>query len=119
MRTLFGLMAVVAVVGGGGTAQAQVITSKPIDAEALVIRPVAATTGVVGATVNFVSRITADVIDNNAMVRTVNNLFGRRSSPVPQVQGGLSPLPHPSQYSSSFYNSPIKPVFPTYQILRR
>jgi hypothetical protein len=118
MRNLFILTAAVAVVGGtAGTAQAQ-ITSRPVDVNALVIRPVEATTGLVGNTVNFVSRVTANAIDNSFLVRTVNNLFGGRSN-VPTTQGGLSPLPSPNQYLSTYYQSPIQPVFPTYQVLRR
>jgi hypothetical protein len=48
----------------------------------------------------------------------VNNLFGTNKT-APPAQGGLSPLPHPSQYQSSYYKSAIQPVMPTYQILRR
>ena len=119
MRTLFGLMAVAATVGAGAaTAQAQ-ITSKPIDTNALVVKPVDAATGLVGNTVRFVSRVTASTLDNNALIRTVNNLFGTKQAAPPTLQGGLSPLPHPSQYQSTYYKSAIQPVMPTYQIRRR
>lgn len=118
MRNLFILAAAVAGVGiGAGSAQAQ-ISSKPIDTENLVIKPVAATTGVVGSTVNFVSRVTASAIDNSFLVKTVNKLFGGKSN-VPTTQNGLSPLPSPSQYPSTYYKSPIQPVFPTYQVINR
>lgn len=117
MRTLIGLLAAVAVFGGADTAHAQ-ITSKPIDTNALVVKPVEATTGIIGSTVNFVSRVTADALDNSFMLKTVNNLFGTNKTP-PASQGGLSPLPHPSQYQSSYYKSAIQPVMPTYQVLRR
>ena len=116
MRTLIGLMAA-AVVAGANAAQAQIV-SKPIDTNALVVKPVDAATGLVGNTLRFVSRVTASTLDNNSMIRTVNTLFGTTKKAAP-VQGGLSPLPHPSQYPSSYYNSPIQPVFPTYQILKR
>lgn len=119
MRTLFGLITAVAVVGvSAGAAQAQ-IKSKPIDTQALVVKPVDAATGLIGGTVRFVSRVTADALDNSALLRTVNNLFGTNTTPPPSTQGGLSPLPHPSQYQSSYYRSAIQPVMPSYQILRR
>ena len=118
MRTLIGLLTAAAVFGGGaGTARAQV-TSKPIDTNALVVKPVAATTNLVGNTVNFVSRVTANALDNSALLKTVNNLFGTNKT-APPTQGGLSPLPHPSQYQSSYYKSAIQPVMPTYQVIRR
>lgn len=118
MRTLIGLMAVAAVFGGGAnTARAQ-FTSKPIDTDALVVKPVAATTGFIGGTVNFVSRVTADALDNSTLLKTVNTLFGTNKT-APTTQGGLSPLPHPSQYQSTYYKSAIQPVMPTYQVLRR
>ncbi len=117
MRTLFGLMAVAATVGAGaGTAQAQIV-SKPIDTNALVVKPVDAATGLIGNTVRFVSRVTASTLDNNALIRTVNNVFGTKQAAPPTMQGGLSPLPHPSQYQSTYYKSAIQPVMPTYQIL--
>ena len=116
MRTLIGLFGVAAAVAfGGGTAHAQ-ITSKPIDTNNLVVKPVDATTSIVGNTFRFVSRVTASAIDNSYMVRTVNTLFGKTPSPVP-VQPGLSPLPDPSQYQSTYYKSAIQPALPTYQIL--
>lgn len=118
MRTLIGLLAAVAVFGGANTAHAQV-TSKPIDTEALVVKPVAATTSIVGSTVNFVSRVTANALDNSALLKTVNNLFGTNKTAPPTTQGGLSPLPHPSQYQSTYYKSAIQPVMPTYQVIRR
>ena len=119
MRTLFGLMAAVVVIGASaGTAQAQ-IKSKPIDTNALVVKPVDAATGLIGGTVRFVSRVTANALDNSGLLRTVNNLFGTNTTPPPSTQGGLSPLPHPSQYQSSYYKSAIQPVMPSYQIIRR
>lgn len=117
MRTLIGLLAAVAVFGGAGTARAQV-NSKPIDTNALVVKPVEKTTGLIGSTVNFVSRVTANALDNSALLKTVNNLFGTNKT-APTTQGGLSPLPHPNQYQSSYYKSAIQPVMPTYQVLRR
>ena len=59
MRRTAAALVFTALAFGAGTAQAQ-ITSKPIDTDALVVKPVEATTGVIGSTVNFVSRVTAN-----------------------------------------------------------
>ncbi len=107
------LAAVVGLAALGGSAQAQQYVSRPIDAEKLVIKPTDTATGIVGNSFKYVSRVAAGYVENNAMVRTVNALFGVKKRAAP-VQGGLSPLPDPSSYPSNYYNSPIKPVFPKY-----
>jgi hypothetical protein len=99
----------------GGQADAQ-IRSQVIDTNALVVKPVETTTTIVGRTLNFFSRVTADMIDNSQIIRTVNNLFGTNQPGAP-VQSGISPLPHPSSYPSGYYRSPIQPVMPRYQTL--
>jgi hypothetical protein len=97
-----------------GAAFAQRTTSKVIDTDALVIKPVETTTTVVGRSFQYVSRVVANTIDNNALIRTVNNLFGTKPRNAP-VQPGLSPLPDPRLYPSGYYKSPIQPVMPQYQ----
>lgn len=101
-----------------GTASAQRPESKVIDTDSLVIKPVDTATTMVGRTFQYVSRVVATTVDNNAMIRTVNNLFGTRAKGAP-TQGGLSPLPDPSTYPSSYYRSPIQPQMPKYQIINR
>jgi len=117
MRFTFGVaLAAAAMAVGAGTVQAQNAKSKVIDTESLVIKPIEATTNFAGKTLNFVSRVTSETIDNNALIRTVNNLFGNTKKNAP-TQGGLSPLPDPSTYPSTYYKSPIQPAMPKYQTL--
>jgi hypothetical protein len=116
MRKLF--VALLVLVLSAGAASAQRPASKVIDTESLLIKPVDATTNLVGRTFQYVSRVTASTLDNNALIRTVNNLFGTRALPAGK-QAGLSPLPDPSTYPSNYYKSPIQPELPRYQILQR
>jgi|GEM_PF-3584624 len=107
------LAAAVIVMAAAGSAQAQQYTSRPIDAEKLVVKPADTATSIVGTSFKYVSRVAAGYIDNNAMVRTVNALWGTKKYAAP-VQGGLSPLPDPSSYPSSYYKSVIQPSYPKY-----
>ena len=107
------LAAAVVLAGASGSAQAQTYQSRPIDAEKLVIKPADTATNIVGTSFKYVSRVTAGYIDNNAMVRTVNALWGTKKYAAP-TQGGLSPLPDPRSYPSSYYKSVIQPVYPKY-----
>ena len=114
----YAFVAVAALMAGAGTASAQRPPSKVIDTDSLLIKPVDTTTNLVGRTFQYVSRVTADTIDNNALIRTVNNLFGTKAKGAP-TQAGLSPLPDPSSYPSSYYKSPIQPQMPRYQIINK
>ncbi len=114
MRFYGVVLAAAAVLGAAGpSAQAQQFQSRPIDAEKLVVKPTDTATSIVGTSFKYVSRVAAGYIDNNAMVRTVNALWGTKKQAAP-IQGGLSPLPDPRSYPSNYYNSPIKPEFPKY-----
>jgi hypothetical protein len=110
-----GIAAVVAVVvlAGAGTAQAQQREFKVIDTSSLVVKPVDTTTNIFTQSTQYVSRVVAGMIDNSAIIKTVNNLFGQRPKAAP-IQGGLSPLPDPRSYPSGYYKSPIQPVMPIY-----
>lgn len=112
------LAAVVGLAALGGSAQAQQYVSRPIDAEKLVIKPTDTATGIVGNSFKYVSRVAAGYVENNAMVRTVNALFGIKKRAAP-IQGGLSPLPDPSSYPSAYYKSVIQPVYPKYSTYGR
>jgi hypothetical protein len=117
MRNWLVAAAAVAAVGTtAGTASAQRPESKVVDTESLVIKPVDTATTMVGRSFQYVSRVVATTVDNNALIRSVNNLFGTRAKAAP-MQAGLSPLPDPSSYPSSYYKSPIQPQMPRYQIL--
>jgi hypothetical protein len=112
------LAAAVVLAGATGSAQAQQFQSVPIDANKLVVKPADTTTNIIGNSVKVVSRAAAGYISNNAMVRTVNNLLGKKKD-APPVQGGLSALPDPRSYPSSNYSSPIQPALPGASTLKR
>jgi len=116
MRGVFafaGAIAAVACFTGSASAQ---IKSVPIDTSAYLIKPVDTTTSILGGAARYVSRVAANMIDNNGYVKTVNNLFGKTpDSPSPATQTGFSPLPHPGLYPSNYYKSPLQPVLPKYQ----
>jgi hypothetical protein len=103
-----------------GSASAQGITNKVIDTNQLVVKPTDTATSIVGGTVRYVSRVVAGTIDNNGIVRTLNNLFGRNESSSPQPNLGIiTPLPPISAYQPGFFNSPIKPQMPSSMTIRR
>ena len=116
MRAMLGLMAVSLVLALAGTTRAENVKSKVIDTNSLVIKPVDTVTSIVGKSFQYVSRVTASTLDNSQILRTVNNLFGTNKEGAP-VQGGISPLPHPASYPSTYYKSQIQPVMPKYQTL--
>ncbi len=99
------------------TAHAQ-IKSKIIDTEALVVKPTDTATSIIGGTTRYIGRVVAGTLDNNGIVRTLNNLFGRTDSNA-QYNGTISPLPPVSAYPSNYFNSPIKPVMPGVMTIRR
>jgi hypothetical protein len=116
MRAMLGLMAVGMILTVAGTARAENIKSKVIDTNALVVKPVDTATSIIGKSFQYVSRVTASTLDNSQILRTVNNLFGTNKEGAP-VQGGISPLPDPSRYPSTYYKSQIQPAYPKYQTL--
>jgi hypothetical protein len=108
----FGI-AVVVVVLAAAAGQAQQPRGRVIDTNALVVRPVDATTNIFASSAQYVSRVVSGMIDNSVLIRSVNDLFGQRPKAAP-IQGGLSPLPDPKLYPSTYYRSPIQPVMPIY-----
>lgn len=117
-RWIAAAVAVAAVLAGAGTARAQQPQFKVIDTNNLVVKPVDTTTNIFTGTTQYVSRVVAGMVDNSQIIKTVNNLFGKQPKAAP-IQGGLSPLPDPRLYPSGYYNSPIKPVMPTFQTIQR
>lgn len=107
------VLALAAVVGVAGTAQAQQRQNKVIDTSTLVVKPVDTTTNIFAGTTKYVGRVVSGIIDNSQIIRTVNNLFGNQPKAAP-IQGGLSPLPDPKLYQSTYYKSPIQPAMPIY-----
>ena len=110
MRRTFA--AVAAVLAGAGAASAQTLEYRPIDTNQLVVQPADAATGILSGTARYVSRVVAGVIDDNGVVRTLNNLLGREAEG-PPVQAGFSRLPAPGTYPSTKYRSTLTPAMPT------
>lgn len=107
------MVAAAAVLLAAGTAHAQQPRGKVIDTNNLVVKPVDTTTNIFAKSTQQVGRVVSGMIDNSQLIKFVNNLFGSQPKAAP-VQPGLSPLPDPKLYPSSYYNSPIKPVMPIY-----
>jgi hypothetical protein len=102
-----------AAMAGAGTAHAQQPRGKVIDTNRLVVKPVDTTTNIFTGTTQYVGRVVSGMIDNSQIIKAVNNLFGSQPKAAP-IQGGLSPLPDPKLYPSSYYKSPIQPAMPIY-----
>jgi hypothetical protein len=112
-------LAVVVLAAASSPASAQ-IKSKIIDTDSLVVKPTDTLTNIVGGTTKFASRVVAGTLDNNAIVRTLNNLFGRtEATPNPYQPGTISPLPPVTAYPANYFNSPIKPQMPKYMTIQR
>ena len=105
--------ALAAVLLAAGTAHAQQPRGKVVDTSNLVVKPVDTTTNIFAGTTQYVGRVVSGMIDNSQIIKTVNNLFGSQPKAAP-IQPGISPLPDPKLYPSSYYNSPIQPVMPIY-----
>lgn len=105
--------AVVLALVTAGTAHAQQPPGKVIDTNALVVKPVDTSTNILARTTQQIGRVVSGVIDNSVLIRTVNTMFGNQPKAAP-IQGGLSPLPDPRLYPSTYYKSPIQPAMPIY-----
>jgi len=99
--------AVAAVLALNGLARAQSPGFKPIDTNQLVVAPSDATS----SGIRVLGRSIANTIENNGVVRTINNLFGKKPTTAPP-QPGFSSYPSPTAYPSTQYQSMIKPVMP-------
>lgn len=109
-----GVLGVLAVAATAPGAAAQGLEYRPIDTNKFVVQPTDAATNIVSGTAKTLTRAMAAIIENNAIVRTVNNVFSREATSTP-TQPGPSPLPYPGSYPSTRYQSPLTPALPTYQ----
>ncbi len=118
MKKVYRLAALVVVVASvitaavGDPALAGDIVYKPIDTNKFVVKPTQAAADLAAATISLLGRTTADTIDRNGYVKTINNLFGRKVV-VPHTQLGPSPLPSPNLFPSTQYknyNNPVRPI---------
>ena len=94
-----------------GPAAAQTPAFKPIDTTKFVVNPADTTANASAFSIRYLGRTIADTIENNGVVRTLNNLLGRKATAAP-VQAGFSPYPAPSTFPSTQYQSMIKPTLP-------
>jgi hypothetical protein len=112
----YGIIAAMLVLIGQSQLQAQErFIYKPIDTQRLVVQPTNtvanATSGTVGGTLRTIGAVVANTIEDNGVVRTINNLLGRRGS-LTTSQPGFSALPSPTSYQSTQYPSVFKPRAP-------
>lgn len=111
-------VAVLAFVVSPGLLLAQDIVYKPIDVNRLIVRPSHASASLAEKTIQLLGTATANAIENNGYVKTINNLFGKKVV-IPHTQAGPSPLPAPTLFPSTRYPNYNQPVPPTYQRIRR
>jgi hypothetical protein len=113
---LWGLAAVALV--AVGPARAGDIVYKPIDTSKFLVRPTKTTANLAERTINAVGQFTANSIESNGYVKTINNLFSKKIV-VPHTQTGPSALPAPTRFASTYYKNYHTPVRPSVQRMRR
>lgn len=104
--------AAIAAVWGVAPATAGDIVYKPIDTNQLVVKPTKAAANLAAQTIELIGATTANSVENNGYVKTINNLFSKKVV-VPRTQPGPSPLPTPNLFPSTRYknyNTPLPPV---------
>lgn len=103
-----GLVAVALTVGA--PAPAGDIDFRPIDTNKLVVKPSKAVANLAAGTINLAGQSTANAIESNGYVKTIQNLFSiKRTEPKFQSNG----LPSPNLYPSTMYknyNTPVMPI---------
>ena len=102
-----------ALAAAGPAAAQQPLTFKPIDTEKLIVKPTDQAAGLFSGVSRISSRIIAGSLDQNGFVKTINNLFGRKT-PTPGPQPGFSALPNPGLYPSTRYPNSFQPAMPVY-----
>jgi|YNPBryunderm2012_1023409.scaffolds.fasta_scaffold38606_2 hypothetical protein len=86
---------------------------RPIDTNRFIVQPVDQATGFLSGATRTLSRVVANAIQSDGIIRTVNNLFGRNSTPAPVMSNGINPAAYPR------YQSPLFHVPPTAAPYRR
>lgn len=104
IRKLFAILGLLLL---GTTADAQTPEFKPIDTNALIVRPVDQATGFFSGATRTISRAVANAIQADGITRTVNALFGRESQPTPVMSNGINPGAYPTYRSPLFHAQPI------------
>jgi hypothetical protein len=105
------LAAAVAVAVGAFASSANAQTrTQPVNPTAVVAPATESTAGVVANTIRGIGRTVAGTLEDNAIVRTLNNLLGR--TVVTPTQPGFSPLPDPRSFQSTQYPNSFRPQAP-------
>jgi len=99
-------------------ARAGDIDFRPIDTKKLVVQPSKAAANLAAGTINLVGQGTANTIESNGYIKTINNLFSFKKK-APTIQAGPSALPAPNLYKSTQYKSYNTPVAPIMQTMPR
>src|SRR5262245_57526736 len=77
---------------------------RPIDTTKFVINPANTTAEASAWSIRYIGKTIANTVENNAVVRTLNTLFSKRT-PTATTQAGFSPYPLPTSYPSTSYQS--------------
>jgi hypothetical protein len=99
---------------GGVPAVAADFEFKPIDTQKMVVQPSKVAANLAAGTINLVGQQTANSLEHNGYVKTINNLFSIKKRD-PKFQAGPSALPSPNLYKSTLYPNYNTPVMPTVQ----
>ena len=100
-----------------GPASAGDIEFKPIDTNKYVVAPSRTSANLAARTIDAIGQFTANRIENNGYVKTINNLFSKKII-VPTTQAGPSALPAPTLFPSTRYKNYNTPVMPVMQSVR-
>ena len=112
LRIVAACAAMVFAAGGVGAGE---IVNKPIDTDALVVKPTAAAADLVSRTMKVIGATTASVVEKDGFVKTFNNIF---RSPTPKTKQPNG-LPLPNQFPSTQYKSYNTPQMPIMVPTRR
>jgi hypothetical protein len=81
-----------------------------INPSAAVIPAANTTASVVGGSIRGLGQAVAGTLEDNAIIRSLNRLFGRTITT--PTQPGFSPLPVPEAYQSTKYPNAFRPAMP-------
>lgn len=111
---MFRVLAAFAVLAVATTAaSAQSPEFQPIDTNSLIVRPVDQAAGFFSGATRTLSRVVANTIQSDGIVRTINSLFGREATSARVMPNGINPAAYPT------YSSPLFHAKPTFSDRRR
>lgn len=112
-----GLVAVALTVGAPATAGD--VDFRPVDTNKLVVQPSKKAANLAAGTINLLGQETANAIEGNGYVKTIQNLFSVKRIEA-KFQSGPSAIPSPNMYKSTQYKNYNTPVMPSSQpVIRR